>query len=124
MTRKATSKLNSICKYHQFHNSQWKNRKYEKEKIRIEELNKPYLQIQIRLEATKHTYNELNDMLLNKKSAYVLSKISDVMIKMKQASETLQDLYIQTELDKKQIVLGEHLRPLTINIEKAFRLIS
>lgn len=36
---------------------------------------KPYVIVQNRLEAVKHTYDELNDMLLNKKSAFVLSKI-------------------------------------------------
>ncbi len=46
------------------------------------------------------------------------------MTKMKQASDTLQDLYIQTDLDKKSIQIHESLRPLTINIEKAFKLIS
>ena len=42
-------------------------------------------------------------MLVNKKSAYVLSKITDVMAKMKQASETLQDLYVKTEFDKQSV---------------------
>ena len=40
---------------------------------------------------------------MNKTSAFVLGKIQDVMTKMKQASDTLQDLYIQSDLDKKTI---------------------
>jgi len=55
---------------------------------------KPYLIIQNRLDAVKHLYTELSDMLMNKSSAFVLGKIQDVMTKMKQASDTLQDLYI------------------------------
>ena len=63
-------------------------------------------------------------MLSSRQSAYVLGRINEIMSKMKQASDTLQELYVQTELDKKQVVLGDHLRPLTINIEKAFKVIS
>jgi len=65
------------------------NQKYEREKIKLEDVMKPYLQVQIRLDAIKRTYEELHDLLTNKKSAHVLSKISDIMQKMKQASETL-----------------------------------
>lgn len=44
---------------------------------------KPYLVIQNRLEAVKHTYTELSEMLMNKTSAFVLGRIQDVMTKMK-----------------------------------------
>ncbi|CDW81240.1 kelch motif family protein [Stylonychia lemnae] len=98
--------------------------KYDRERLRLEDTMKPYLIVQNRLDAVKHTYSELSDMLMNKSSAFVLGKIQDVMTKMKQASDTLQDLYIQTDLDKKAIQISENLRPLTINIEKAFKLIS
>eukprot|EP00347_Sterkiella_histriomuscorum_P008359 403345403 len=100
------------------------NQKYDKEKVRLEDTMKPYLIIQNRLEAVKHTYTELSEMLMNKTSAFVLGRIQDVMNKMKQASDTLQDLYLQTDLDKKAIQINDTLRPLTINIEKAFKLIS
>ena len=57
--------------------------------MRFEDFLKPYLVVQNRLEAVKHTYDELNDMLANKTNAHVLGKIQDVMTKMKLASDTL-----------------------------------
>jgi ABC-type phosphate transport system auxiliary subunit len=70
------------------------SQKYEREKMRLEDTMKPYLLVQNRLEAVKHTYNELSEMLMQKTSAFVLGKIQDVMTKMKQSSDTLQDLYL------------------------------
>ena len=43
---------------------------------------RPYINVQNKLEGVKHAYNELNEMITNKKSAFVLSKISDIMAKM------------------------------------------
>lgn len=68
--------------------------KYDREKLRLDELMRPFLVIQDRLNAVKHTYTELSEMLKNKTSAFVLGRIQDVMTKMKQASDTLQDLYL------------------------------
>lgn len=98
--------------------------KYDREKLRLDELMRPFLIIQDRLNAVKHTYTELSEMLKNKTSAFVLGRIQDVMTKMKQASDTLQDLYLQTDFDRKLVQISDNMRPLTINIEKAFKLIS
>lgn len=98
--------------------------KYDREKVRLDELMRPFLIIQDRLNAVKHTYTELSEMLKNKTSAFVLGRIQDVMTKMKQASDTLQDLYLQTDFDRKLVQISDNMRPLTINIEKAFKLIS
>lgn len=43
---------------------------------------RPYISVQNKLEGIKHAYEELSELIHNKKSAYVLSRISDVMAKM------------------------------------------
>ena len=43
--------------------------------MRFEDFLKHYLIVQNRLDAVKHTYDELNDMLINKTNAFVLGKI-------------------------------------------------
>ena len=63
--------------------------RYEREKLRLDETMRPYLLVQNRLEAVKHTYMEISEMLMQRTSAFVLGKIQDVMNKMKQASHTL-----------------------------------
>lgn len=54
--------------------------------MKIEEMMRPYSAVETKLEGVKFAYDELSELIHNKKSAFVLSRISDVMAKMQLAS--------------------------------------